>query len=279
MPKISINYSEFIKHYEKCLSDSKISKIFNVSYSTITRYRNSLGLKPKKHVAYNKINIEIEVFMKYYNDFKSDNKISKLLRVNSEVISNLRKSLNLPEVSESHRYREKIRYFVDKGFSDSFIATQIPISKSHIQYVRKKMGLKTNFIERRYLNKTDRRKGRIIGNIKHSAKKRELEFNLDYTDLELPKYCPILGIKLQYGYNPNNLYNASVDRIDNSKGYVKGNIIVVSRLANVMKNSANLNELQLFIDNYQKIINYYKNHSALGSITDIFPNTEMYEET
>jgi len=46
-----------------------------------------------------------------------------------------------------------------------------------------------------------------------------------------------------------------------------------------MKNQANFKQLQLFINNQQKILNYYKNHGTLGSITDIFPNTEMYIET
>lgn len=223
-------------------------------------------------------NLSTQEFLNCYNNYMSDTQIAKKYKICRKSISKFRISLNLPRIYKSLKYKEIISNLVNQGFSDIYISNQISISKSQVQYIRKRIGLKTNFIERTYMNKTDRRKGKIIGNLKHSAKRKGLEFNLEYTDLELPKYCPILGYKLQYGYNPNNLYNASIDRIDNSKGYIKGNIIIISRLANLMKNQANFNELQLFINNQQKLLDYYKNHGTLGSITDVFPNTEMYTE-
>lgn len=219
-----------------------------------------------------------EVFLEFYNKYYSDTKIAKEFKICRKEVSKLRKSLNLPVMYQYSKYTNQLTSLVKDGLSDYDISEIMNISKSYVNYIRKKLKLKANFEKRVYKTKTDSRKGKIIGNLKFSAKRRNLEFNLVYTDLELPKYCPILGHKLQYGFNPNNLLNASVDRIDNSKGYIKGNVIIISRLANLMKSSANLEDLQLFIDNYQKLINYYKNHSALGSITDIFPNTEMYEE-
>ena len=41
----------------------------------------------------------------------------------------------------------------------------------------------------------------------------------------------------------------TIDRIDNSKGYVKGNIQIISKKANSMKNSASLDELRKFCKN------------------------------
>ena len=126
--------------------------------------------------------------------------------------------------------------------------------------------------ENTYISDDDRTRGYIIRNIKYSAKRRGLEFNLNYKDLELPKYCPILGIELSYGIinNYNEPNHATVDRIDNNKGYVKGNVIIVSRLANAMKNCATFEQLNLFADRIKILINYYKTHGAIGCIADVF---------
>ena len=72
----------------------------------------------------------------------------------------------------------------------------------------------------------------------------------------------------------NHRSSATVDRIDNSKGYIKGNVMVISRLANAMKNEASFEELEIFSKNIITLTDYYKNQGALGSITDIFFNNE-----
>ena len=129
-------------------------------------------------------------------------------------------------------------------------------------------------LERTYNTKYDRIRGYIIRNTKFMAKRRGIYFNLKYTDFELPKYCPILGIELEYGSgsNGNSPQHATLDRIDNSKGYVPGNIMVISRLANAMKNSASFQQIKDFSTNYSLLINYINEHGTLGNITDIFPH-------
>jgi hypothetical protein len=61
--------------------------------------------------------------------------------------------------------------------------------------------------------------------------------------------CPILGIKLKVGnYTDNEGWRSSptLDRIDPSKGYIRGNIQFISGLANAMKSQAGEEELLLF---------------------------------
>jgi len=80
---------------------------------------------------------------------------------------------------------------------------------------------------------------------KAAAKKRNLDFDIEMSDIVIPELCPILQkpIKIKTRYAP------SVDRIDNSKGYVKGNVWVISKQANTMKNSGSLGELVDFCTN------------------------------
>lgn len=83
---------------------------------------------------------------------------------------------------------------------------------------------------------------------KNRATQKNLEFNIELEDINIPEKCPILNIKLQVhsGSSGGKPESPALDRIDNSKGYIKGNVMVISHLANQMKASASVTELQTF---------------------------------
>lgn len=89
----------------------------------------------------------------------------------------------------------------------------------------------------------------ILNIARNRSKKYGYEFNLEESDIVLPKVCPVLKTPLIISSstrgNPNS---ASIDRIDNTKGYVKGNIQIMSLLANQMKSSATPEQLRMFAD-------------------------------
>tara|TARA_R110000822_G_scaffold44462_10_gene119260 strand:- start:1361 stop:1720 length:360 start_codon:yes stop_codon:yes gene_type:complete len=85
---------------------------------------------------------------------------------------------------------------------------------------------------------------------KRRARDKGLEFTLTKKDVELPEYCPLIGIKLK-----SNIGNGrgscmsdsySIDRIDTLRGYTKDNIQVISHKANAMKSNASKDELLKF---------------------------------
>lgn len=92
---------------------------------------------------------------------------------------------------------------------------------------------------------------------KQRATRKQLEFTINVEDIVIPEYCPILGIKLKRAIGTGSLLDTSpsVDRIDNTLGYTKNNIQVISTKANQMKSTANSQELLAFaywvLENYK----------------------------
>lgn len=97
---------------------------------------------------------------------------------------------------------------------------------------------------------------RLLYSAKARAQGHNLEFNLSVEDIIIPKSCPLLNTKIDITVGEGRKWNApSVDRIDNTKGYVKGNVWIISRLANTMKFIATKEQLKTFCKNTLKLIN------------------------
>lgn len=125
----------------------------------------------------------------------------------------------------------------------------------------------SNFKNLIYSQKRESRLRNFVHSMWKAAKKRaserDLEFNIEESDIVIPDVCPILEVPLKFGTKGNYDYSPSLDRIDNTKGYIKGNIQVISKKANTMKNSATLQELQTFCKN---ILRYSPSYTEKESI-------------
>lgn len=94
---------------------------------------------------------------------------------------------------------------------------------------------------------------RVLWNAaKHRARKYGIPFSITPQSLlPLPATCPIFGVTLEYGggkgkgYNPNA---ASLDQRDPALGYVPGNVLVMSRRANSIKNDGTAAEHRMIAD-------------------------------
>lgn len=80
---------------------------------------------------------------------------------------------------------------------------------------------------------------KMVWTARGRAKRAGLICTITPDDIHIPEYCPYLGLKLHTsGGKPRGDETASLDRIDPTKGYIPGNVEVISDLANRMKNSA-----------------------------------------
>lgn len=96
---------------------------------------------------------------------------------------------------------------------------------------------------------------RVLTRVKSRAKKGGIPFNLDISDIVIPKTCPVLGIPIFSATGEGgNLYNSpSLDRINPRGGYVKGNIRVISNRANLLKSDATVQELTKILKDLKEL--------------------------
>ncbi len=100
---------------------------------------------------------------------------------------------------------------------------------------------------------------------KNRSQRKGIEFDIEPSDLIVPDKCPLLEIELVAGVKGNYMNTYSIDRIDSSKGYIKGNVQILSMKANNMKSSANVEELLIFSKN---IILMNKEHSIVKELIE-----------
>lgn len=109
----------------------------------------------------------------------------------------------------------------------------------------------------------EKRKRWLLERIKSKCKKHNIPFDLTLDDLVIPTHCPILGMPLRFGVKQASEYrnkkqgvpldSPSVDRIIPELGYVKGNIVVVSYRANLIKTNASVDELIKVAEFYRSL--------------------------
>jgi hypothetical protein len=99
----------------------------------------------------------------------------------------------------------------------------------------------------------------MLGRVASAALRRGIPFEITEADLDWPTHCPVLGVELVYpvarsgrsGRRPGPASNvASIDRIDNARGYVPGNVAIVSYWVNVRKGDATPEQLRTIADYY-----------------------------
>ncbi len=94
-----------------------------------------------------------------------------------------------------------------------------------------------------------------VRNAKRLSKSKGLEFNLTTEYVyelfnEQNEKCALTGVQMSIVWKNNikKIDQVSIDRIDNSKGYIQGNIQLVALGINYLRNTFEINDVVEFLD-------------------------------
>src|SRR5690242_8264689 len=97
--------------------------------------------------------------------------------------------------------------------------------------------------------KRNRPKSAIICSAKARAKLKGIPFDITEDDIDIPESCPIFPwIKLEMNKGRADSNSPSLDRFKPQLGYVKGNVRVISRRANVLEGDATIEEMRRLVE-------------------------------
>lgn len=167
--------------------------------------------------------------------------------------------------------KQNILFMGEKHRTYQEIAEHYGVSKQRIKQVCQKLNIHPHLIGKKaqkiykdaeYRKKWGNKNGTAIYDQqreKYRQKKANsvrtgVEFNINFGDIVWNSHCPMLGIELDYFAMGGKDNMPSFDRIDSLKGYVTGNVQIISLRANRIKNDATVDELCKIADYMRNLI-------------------------
>lgn len=166
---------------------------------------------------------------KNYSEFFKDNRLNRGYRSDCKECHLL--------VQKCYKNRNKDKINIDRKIYESD-----PIK-------RVKINIRSSNWNKNNLNKT------MLSAAKKRAKNQKCDFNLVLEDIQIPKFCPLLGIEIIRSNIKASPNSPSLDRINPNLGYVQNNVHVISRRANTIKSNATIDEIEqilLWFNNKKK---------------------------
>lgn len=87
---------------------------------------------------------------------------------------------------------------------------------------------------------------------KSRAKLRNRPFDIEPLDIQVPDVCPLLGIPINRSEGKLTANSPSLDCFNPEKGYVKGNVWVISQKANTIKRDLTLEQWKNFVNKLEE---------------------------
>lgn len=91
----------------------------------------------------------------------------------------------------------------------------------------------------------------LLEHARGRARKGGYACTITVKEIDIPEFCPLLGIELKRGAGVGGVLpsSPSLDRKNPKLGYVSGNVWVISHRANAIKGDATLEELKTLVHN------------------------------
>ena len=251
----AITIEELEELYNSGCTLYDIAKKYNVSASFVHRRIKHIS-KPKN---YNKIITKEFLVEEYITKNKGPQEISEDLGCNVITVSNYIRKFNLTKGRSCRSIENDI---TKQELEKLYIEDRLSLKDIAHIYGRNSVGGLTRLIKKWKIptreGLTDKQKengvsrklhpylyGGVLSKIRSGAKSRGIECNITLDDiwsqyLKQNKKCRFTGAELNFPSNSKEMYNtqyfnASVDRIDSSKGYDIDNIQIVLKDVNKMK--------------------------------------------
>lgn len=116
--------------------------------------------------------------------------------------------------------------------------------------------------------------GDMLSRAKNRSEEKNIPFNITREDIVFVEICPLLNIPLNWEGGPRDKNTPSLDKVIPELGYVKGNVRIISNLANMMKSYASAQELLTFSKN----INKYMNKEDIVRPVENIESTELEDK-
>jgi hypothetical protein len=152
---------------------------------------------------------------------------------------------------ENENVRRRKRYYKDleksRAYGRERSRKREATRGEHYQQYRKKYNQDNKEHHRVWqrLKRQERLEVYLLSGARLRAKNKSVPFSIKVSDIVVPEYCPALGIKLQIGVGMAQKSSPTLDRFIPALGYVPGNVYVISKHANTIKNNATLEEVRM----------------------------------
>lgn len=145
---------------------------------------------------------------------------------------------------------------------DSTYFTGKPCKRGHISYRRVSNNICVqcakeiyHVADREHYRNSENTFLRQFHHRRQVAQKAGIPFLITFDELEKPEFCPVLGVKLNYGCSPTkdgkqtrDANKASIDKVVPELGYIPGNVFVISWKANKLKSDMTIEQLENILD-------------------------------